>query len=835
MPRTSSLALTVAIYKRTTTPADSVRFSRICKDGPTSETESYFFVLLSRSRDQGCKWYNKSHVISFIIELDFPGIQEPEALAAARLRLEAKLKTRLPLGSASVIQGCHIKFTKPGVPPRKSCPRHVLEKIEDTVRSWLDLDLQQSFVCMRGWGSLLMAMSSSAVKNLQDKLAAGAALRLQLPTEAGALEEATVSHVLPGPQWFLHVSLPTTQERRLLALVFAELLAAGLRLAPAATRDGPGVQRPVLDPEEGVPVHGQPLEFGGDLHFLPRALEDRSRGCFRGFASVLHDEGLEGDIVVSPEQGPLQPPPPQTSQLPVPPPSQGDVPDLLERSRSREQRPAPAAGGPARRVQTLRIADHLGGAAAAAAAARPEPQRAPGPLGPALLEVRLPQAEVAALRGEHQRAHAERLERWGELNRSHPIPEYLRPFVTPVLKSAEEDVQQVDRFVNVGVLGSAGTGRTSLIERLLEAGASPDLESFQRVKGGTCASGAPKRYQIHHSATTHSIWDLPNASPTQRYLRDMGLLHFDIILVTTNGHMTDDDENLFQVIKLAQIRTWLIRTMIDVDVETGQNVYDPSMPETLMIVRETLVKQLNEPDPMKIHLVTTQKQHWESGWFTRGFGDVRGLYKQLSVHMADCGCISWDPWVAIFGLEAQRHQYEDHRGRRLSVATYKDAIRALAKGGHVERALWMFVYMDSQGITPDAGTYGALISALAMDRTAGVVLKRFARMRDGEKCQLLEKTLNDFESMVERGSAPEPGTVALVVSMCRQEERPADALRVLEAAIRGGLLLDTGLRATVAGILGEDRPSAEHSLAEACDDSNISHSSAGHRAAMAGP
>lgn len=248
---------------------------------------------------------------------------------------------------------------------------------------------------------------------------------------------------------------------------------------------------------------------------------------------------------------------------------------------------------------------------------------------------------------ERERVHAERLRKWEELNRTYPIPEFLRPYVTGVREDTNEDLDQ-DRFINVGVLGDSGVGKSSLIKAILEH-FKASLDGHGPV---SCYEGdgtvVPHPYKVDSFGDKVRIWDIPGQGtstfPAKTYLRDMGLKYFDDVLVVTDGRLTENDVHLIHAIKFAEIWSCVVRTKVDQAVADGKEDHGDSQETVLEKVHTKLMEQLAESDPAKVHLVTVRKQYWAGMHGGHKFGTIDALCEQVAERVG-----SEQTWLLVDG------------------------------------------------------------------------------------------------------------------------------------------------------------------------------------------
>eukprot|EP00928_Gymnodinium_smaydae_P027968 TRINITY_DN21463_c0_g2_i1.p1 TRINITY_DN21463_c0_g2~~TRINITY_DN21463_c0_g2_i1.p1 ORF type:complete len:388 (-),score=62.68 TRINITY_DN21463_c0_g2_i1:1047-2210(-) len=237
---------------------------------------------------------------------------------------------------------------------------------------------------------------------------------------------------------------------------------------------------------------------------------------------------------------------------------------------------------------------------------------------------------LQARKEEVDRLQAKREKEWETLNQQYPLPQFLESYVNKVTQDAREQTC----FLNIGVLGNSGTGKSSLIKTIVERFSSEQETAPARLpvscfdRDGT---RAPTPYRLSGFHASIYIWELPGQGtasfPSKTYLRDMGLKYFDAVLITSDGRWTENDESLLRAIKFAGIWCIVVRTKIDQAVDDGENDHDWTHEETLEHVRNTLKEQLAEPIPDKLHLITTRKKFWSK------FGNIDSLCVQLKSHI----------------------------------------------------------------------------------------------------------------------------------------------------------------------------------------------------------
>lgn len=239
-------------------------------------------------------------------------------------------------------------------------------------------------------------------------------------------------------------------------------------------------------------------------------------------------------------------------------------------------------------------------------------------------------------KNERDRIHAEEHEKWTALNREYPQPIFLEGYITKMLEDADANAQQ-QRFVNIGVLGNSGTGKSSLLKTVLgKFPVGPCL-----VQPTSCCEGdgtrLPTPYRLQDPQRVIHIWDLPGQGtqmfPSKTYLCDMGLKYFDFIVVTTDGRWTENDKALYDAIKFAGVELMVVRTKVDLAVDDCFNDHGIAQEEALAFTRASLAEQLPGLPCDRLHLVTTRPKFWKGAHGDIGFGSVDSICGQVAMSL----------------------------------------------------------------------------------------------------------------------------------------------------------------------------------------------------------
>eukprot|EP00929_Paragymnodinium_shiwhaense_P045092 TRINITY_DN23082_c0_g1_i4.p2 TRINITY_DN23082_c0_g1~~TRINITY_DN23082_c0_g1_i4.p2 ORF type:complete len:486 (+),score=135.91 TRINITY_DN23082_c0_g1_i4:86-1459(+) len=327
--------------------------------------------------------------------------------------------------------------------------------------------------------------------------------------------------------------------------------------------------------------------------------------------------------------------------------AQEDYQRQLREARQRQEAEAAAAAQrlEEERLETERLRQEAQ-REAAEAARRLEEEQAQRAAQAAEAARRLEEERLAAeqrlkdeLARERARVHQERVDAWKGLNREYPLPEFLKAYVSEVLEDVDEDDEQ-DHFINIGILGDSGVGKSSLVREIMnhfdlidgEATGERPVISFEG--DGTLY---PTRYQLNGFNGKVQLWDLPGQGtrlfPSSTYLRDMGLKYFDKVLIATDGRWSEGDNSLLQAVKFACVPWAGVRTKVDLAVRSGMKHHQLTQEECLDRVRAKLVDQLQENNPGKLFLVTTEREYWAGLHGGNKFGSIDDLCSKVGEYV----------------------------------------------------------------------------------------------------------------------------------------------------------------------------------------------------------
>jgi small GTP-binding protein len=208
-------------------------------------------------------------------------------------------------------------------------------------------------------------------------------------------------------------------------------------------------------------------------------------------------------------------------------------------------------------------------------------------------ELRAKEAEINRLREEIYREKEEKIRRQNErLNYS--IPSFLSAFVHDV-----ENVDGEKKYINVGIVGNSGVGKSSFINM-----ARGFVKKNEAPSGSWAAVGvnettmSPKPYALEMeslSNITVNLWDLPGVGtpryPGDEYFKTVGLRHFDIVILMSAARFTDHDFNLKKELHRVKIPYFFVRNKVDSDIENNQEINDIPKEKTMASIVDDLASQ----------------------------------------------------------------------------------------------------------------------------------------------------------------------------------------------------------------------------------------------------
>lgn len=163
------------------------------------------------------------------------------------------------------------------------------------------------------------------------------------------------------------------------------------------------------------------------------------------------------------------------------------------------------------------------------------------------------------LREAEERAaqEAENQRRQEEEARNYPVPAFL-------LNAGHEG------FVNVGLVGNAGAGKSLLCN---------SLRNLRRGDQGWAQVGVnettmvPTMYACPDEPRAR-LWDMPGAGtpnfPTESYIRTVGLRHLDAVLAVSSSRFTETDVMLQNELREHRVPFFAVRTKLDIDIANNE-------------------------------------------------------------------------------------------------------------------------------------------------------------------------------------------------------------------------------------------------------------------------
>mmetsp|Transcript_70935 Transcript_70935/g.122967 ORF Transcript_70935/g.122967 Transcript_70935/m.122967 type:complete len:352 (-) Transcript_70935:59-1114(-) len=181
-----------------------------------------------------------------------------------------------------------------------------------------------------------------------------------------------------------------------------------------------------------------------------------------------------------------------------------------------------------------------------------------------------------------------------------PLPDYLR----------EAGYEQT---INIGVFGTAGSGKSSLVNALRrrkpgEADAAPvgveetttiplsyslveaDAKLAEKVLENLGTDVEKKR-----NTRPVRVWDLPGAGtttfPSSCCVREMGLRYYDVIVLVVSGRVSETDIKVAHELELFKVPHFVARSQVDVDMENELEDHGGSCEEVARRLRRDMASQ----------------------------------------------------------------------------------------------------------------------------------------------------------------------------------------------------------------------------------------------------
>lgn len=181
-----------------------------------------------------------------------------------------------------------------------------------------------------------------------------------------------------------------------------------------------------------------------------------------------------------------------------------------------------------------------------------------------------------------------------------PLPDYLRD-------------AGYEQTINIGVFGTAGSGKSSLVNALRgrkpgDADAAPvGVEETTEMPQSYSLVDADAKLaekvldnpgtEVEKRRNTRPVrvWDLPGAGtsrfPSSGCVREMGLRYYDVIVLVVSGRVTETDIIVAHELERFKVPHFVARSQVDVDMENELEDHSGSPEEVSKGLRRDMVAQ----------------------------------------------------------------------------------------------------------------------------------------------------------------------------------------------------------------------------------------------------
>lgn len=149
------------------------------------------------------------------------------------------------------------------------------------------------------------------------------------------------------------------------------------------------------------------------------------------------------------------------------------------------------------------------------------------------------------------------------------------------------------QIVNVAVMGQAGAGKSSVVNKILGKPVAPT--------GVTQVSKLPVPYDWQVGSRVGKLWDLPGAGTkgfdVDVYVKRMGLRYYDSVLIVTDDRWKEVDAHIFASARKFGISCCIVRNKMDQAIENNEVDHQSSADTTMKEVIGFLRSELDKVNP----------------------------------------------------------------------------------------------------------------------------------------------------------------------------------------------------------------------------------------------